>query len=155
MVMSIYGAANLAGRLLTGRLLDRFPAPRVAAVMLMSAATGGLLLSRAHAMDAALVAAVLIGLGAGGEIDINPYLLSRYFGMRSLSTLYGCNWMALGIASAIGPVVMGRVFDLTRTYETVLVVLALISVVTAMLMLTLPAPSRGVARWTDDEDRVA
>jgi MFS family permease len=92
-VISIYGAANLGGRLLTGWLLDRYSAPRVAAVMLTLAAGGALLLARADALATAAVAAALVGVGAGGEIDINPYLLSRYFGMRSLSTLYGFNWM--------------------------------------------------------------
>jgi MFS family permease len=141
LVVSIYGASNLAGRLLTGRLLDRFAAPWVGAAMLTAAAAGGLVLSRAPGMEAAIAAAVLVGIGAGGEMDINPYLLSRYFGMRSLSTLYGFNWMALGIASAIGPVVMGRAFDATRSYETALIALAAISVATAGLMLTLPATS--------------
>ena len=155
LVISIYGAANLAGRLLTGAVLDRYPAPRVAAVLLMVLAAGGVLLSRAHAMETAIAAAILVGLGAGGEMDINPYLLSRYFGMRSLSTLYGFNWMALGIASTIGPVVMGRAYDATRSYESVLVTLALVTIGAAALMLTLPAPSRGVARRPDDEDRIA
>lgn len=155
LVISIYGASNLSGRLLTGALLDRYSAPRVAAVLLMVLAGGGLLLSRAHAMETAIAAAILVGLGAGGEMDINPYLLSRYFGMRSLSTLYGFNWMALGIASTIGPVVMGRAYDATRSYESVLVTLALVTIGAAALMLTLPAPSRGVARRTDDEDRIA
>ena len=141
LVVSIYGAANLAGRLLTGWVLDRYPAPRVGAVMLTTAAAGGLLLSRAHSMEAAIAAAVLVGIGAGGEMDIIPYLLSRYFGMRSLSTLYGFNWMALGIASAVGPVLMGRAFDAARSYDTALVTLALVSVATAALMLTLPATS--------------
>lgn len=155
LVISIYGASNLSGRLLTGALLDRYSAPRVAAVLLMVLAGGGLLLSRAHAMETAIAAAILVGLGAGGEMDINPYLLSRYFGMRSLSTLYGFNWMALGLASTIGPVVMGRAYDATRSYESVLVTLALVTIGAAALMLTLPAPSRGVARRTDDEDRIA
>lgn len=155
LVISIYGASNLSGRLLTGALLDRYSAPRVAAVLLMVLAGGGLLLSRAQAMETAIAAAILVGLGAGGEMDINPYLLSRYFGMRSLSTLYGFNWMALGLASTIGPVVMGRAYDATRSYESVLVTLALVTIGAAALMLTLPAPSRGVTRRTDDEDRIA
>jgi MFS family permease len=155
LVISIYGASNLAGRLLTGTLLDRYSAPRVAAVLLMVLAGGGLLLSRAHAMETAIAAAILVGLGAGGEMDINPYLLSRYFGMRSLSTLYGFNWMALGVASTIGPVMMGRAFDATRSYEWALVTLAVVTLGAAALMLTLPAPSRGVARRPDDENRVA
>lgn len=141
-VISIYGAANLGGRLLTGWLLDRYPAPRVAAIMLTLAAGGALLLARADGLATAAVAAVLVGVGAGGEIDINPYLLSRYFGMRSLSTLYGFNWMALGISSAIGPVLMGRAFDATGSYATVLSQLAAVTLATAGLMLTLPPPQR-------------
>jgi MFS family permease len=155
LVISIYGASNLAGRLLTGAVLDRHPAPRVAAVLLTVLAAGAVVLSRAHAMETAIAAAILVGLGAGGEMDINPYLLSRYFGMRSLSTLYGFNWMALGVASTIGPVMMGRAFDATRSYESVLVTLAVVTLGAAALMLTLPAPSRGIARRPDDEDRVA
>ena len=52
------------------------------------------------------------------------YLLARYFGLRSLATLYGFNWMALGIASAIGPILMGRAFDATGTYSTIFTQLA-------------------------------
>ena len=69
---------------------------------------------------------------------MNPYLLSRYFGLRSLATLYGLNWMALGVASAIGPVLMGRAFDSTGSYTTILVRLAFVTLLAAALALTLP-----------------
>jgi MFS family permease len=108
----------------------------------MVSAAGGLLLADAHAMPIAIAAAVLIGLGAGGEMDINPYLISRYFGMRSLSALYGLNWMSLGVASAVGPILMGRAFDTARGYGPMLAQLALITIAAAALMLTLPAPER-------------
>lgn len=142
LVVSAFGAGNLAGRLLAGTLLDRYSAPRLSAGLLMVSAAGGLLLVDAHAMPIAIAAAVLIGLGAGGEMDINPYLISRYFGMRSLSTLYGFNWMSLGVASAAGPILMGRAFDTTRGYGPMLVQLALVTIGAAALMLTLPAPER-------------
>ncbi len=137
-VMSVMGAANLGGRLLTGWLLDRYAAPRVAATLLTAGAIGGLLMSDADSFGVALIAAFLIGGGSGGEIDVNPYLLSRYFGLRSLATLYGLNWMALGVASAIGPVLMGRAFDSTGSYTTILVRLAFVTLLAAALALTLP-----------------
>ena len=137
-VMSVMGAANLGGRLLTGWLLDRYAAPRVAATLLTAGAIGGLLMADAHSLGVALVAAFLIGGGSGGEIDVNPYLLARYFGLRSLATLYGLNWMALGIASAIGPVLMGRAFDSTGSYATILDRLAFVTLLVAALALTLP-----------------
>jgi MFS family permease len=145
-VMSGMGAANLAGRLLTGWLLDRYAAPRVAAVLLTVGATGGLLMANADSLGAAVIAAVLIGGGSGGEIDVNPYLLSRYFGLRSLATLYGFNWMALGTASAIGPILMGRAHDATGSYAMILSELALVTLVTAGLLLTLPAPRASASR---------
>ena len=141
-VISVMGVANLAGRLLTGWLLDRYHAPAVSAALLTIAALGVLLLSIVHSVPLALVAALLIGIGTGGEVDVNPYLLSRYFGMRSLSTLYGFNWMAWGLASAAGPVLMGRAFDSTGSYAVVLVRLAVVTLFAAVLMLTLPAPAR-------------
>jgi MFS family permease len=139
-VLSAMGAANLTGRLLTGWLLDRYPAPRVAAVLLTIGAVGGLLMAGADSIGVAMLAAILIGGGSGGEIDVNPYLLSRYFGLRSLATLYGLNWMALGTGSAIGPILMGRAHDATGSYAVILSQLAIVTLVTAGLMLTLPSP---------------
>ena len=70
-----------------------------------------------------------------------PYLLSRYFGLRSLSTLYGLNWTAWGLAGAAGPVLMGRAFDTTGSYEPVLIGLAAGTSASRLLILALPAPT--------------
>ncbi|HEX7363140.1 MAG TPA: MFS transporter [Bryobacteraceae bacterium] len=135
---SILGGATLGGRLFTGWLIDRCFAPRVAASIIAVAACGTLILSHARSLHMGILGAVCIGLGMGGEADITPYLLSRYFGLRSLSTLYGWSWTAYAIAGAIGPVIMGKAFDLTGSYQTMLAGLAVSSAVAAALMLMLP-----------------
>jgi MFS family permease len=137
--ISAMGAASLAGRLLTGWLLDRFVATRVSFALLTIAAGGILLLINAHTLANGVIAAVLIGFGTGGEVDVTPYLLSRYFGIRSLSTLYGITWMAFGLAGVAGPVLMGRAFDSTGSYDRVLLGFAGLTFAAAGLMLTLPA----------------
>jgi hypothetical protein len=81
---------------------------------------------------------VLIGFGIGGESDVTAYLLSRYFGLRSLSTLYGWTWVATGVAGAVGPVLMGRAFDATGSYEALLVWISLVTLGIAALMLLMP-----------------
>jgi MFS family permease len=139
LVLSVMGAANLLSRVVSGWLLDRYAAPRVAAIQLAVGAIGGLLMANASTLPSAATAAFLIGAGSGGEIDVNPYLLARYFGLRSLATLYGFNWMALGIASAIGPILMGRAYDADHTYSLIFTQLAIVTVSMAGLMLTLPA----------------
>jgi predicted MFS family arabinose efflux permease len=135
---SVLGGATLLGRLFTGWLLDRHFAPRVAFSILTVAALGTFVLSGARSVGTGIFGATCIGIGMGGEADITPYLLSRYFGLRSFSKLYGLSWTAYAIAAAIGPVVMGKAFDLTGSYQTLLAELAFTSVIAAGMMLLLP-----------------
>jgi len=52
-------------------------------------------------------------------------LLTRYFGLRGFSTLYGFTWTFYAFAAAVGPVILGRTFDATASYASVLVTLAI------------------------------
>lgn len=145
---SALGGASLAGRLATGWLLDRYFGPRVAFGLLAAAALGTLMLSGAESMVAGVAGAALIGIGMGGEADVTPFLLAKYFGLRSFSTLYGLTWTVYAIAGAIGPVIMGRAFDTSGSYRVLLVWLAGLTLAGAALMLFLP-PYGAVSR--DDE----
>ena len=135
---SALGLFSFAGRLITGVLLDRFFGPRVGFFILGTSAAGILLLGSVTSIQSALVAAALIGFGLGAEADITPYLLSRYFGLRAFSTLYGVSWTAYAIAGAIGPVLMGRVFDATGSYTALLTLLSMATLLSAALFLGLP-----------------
>lgn len=139
LVASSLGIAGFAGRLLTGFLLDRFLGPRIGLCMLGACAVGVLLLSTVASIGWAMVAAALIGLGLGAEADLTPYLLSRYFGLRSFSTLYGFSWTAYALAGALGPVLMGKAFDATGSYHALLLLLAGATVVCAALYSLLPS----------------
>lgn len=138
MALSAMGGASLVGRLLTGWLLDRFFAARVSFVLLAIAALGAFLLSGAQTLTMGVLSAALIGFGMGGEADVTPYLLSRYFGLRSFSVLYGLTWTFYAAAGALGPILMGKAFDVTGSYEALLVRLALGTLGVAALMLFLP-----------------
>lgn len=137
-VASAMGLASFAGRLITGFLLDRFFGPRIACGVLCSTAIGVALLASAATLPAAILAALLIGFGMGAEADVTPYLLTRYFGLRSFSTLYGFSWTAYAIAGAAGPWIMGRAFDASGSYTILLRLLAVSLLVSALLFLLLP-----------------
>lgn len=149
--VSAMGGASLAGRFVTGWLIDRFFAPRVSIVLLSTAAVGVLLLAVAHTFAAGALASVLIGLGMGAEADVTPYLLSRYFGLRSFSMLYGCTWTAYACAGALGPILMGRAYDLTGSYQALLMTLAVATFAVASLMGLMPryGVERLLARGTE------
>ncbi len=136
--VSAMGGAILVGRLSTGWLLDRYFAPWVAAGLFALSALGTFLLASAQSLPVGIEAAALIGFGMGGEGNVTPYLLSRYFGLKSFSTLYGFTWTAYALAGAVGPIIMGRAFDATGSYSGLLVWLAAVTVAAGALMLLLP-----------------
>jgi MFS family permease len=142
---SVLGGSSLIGRVGVGWLLDRFFGARVALVVSLITASGIFLLARANSFSAGCVAAALIGIGAGGEAAITPYLLTRYFGLRAFSTLYGLTWTFYAAAGAIGPVILGRAFDSTGSYVTLLIILAAVLGFAAVLNLLLPRYSSSPA----------
>jgi MFS family permease len=142
---SVLGGSSLLGRVGVGWLLDRFFGARVALAVNLITAAGIFLLARASSFPAGCFAAALIGIGAGGEAAITPYLLTRYFGLRSFSTLYGLTWTFYAAAGAIGPVILGRAFDLTGSYTSLLLVLAVALAVAAAMNLLLPKYSNSTA----------
>lgn len=135
---SVLGGASIFGRIGTGWLLDRFFGARVAFFVGLITAAGIFLLGRAGGLGAGIAAAALIGIGAGGEAAITPYLLTRYFGLRAFSTLYGLTWTFYAAAGATGPVILGRAYDSTGSYSGLLTLLAGVLAVAAALYLVLP-----------------
>jgi len=136
--LSVIGFFGLAGRLVTGYLLDKFFAARVSVVLLLTTVAGVLLLSR-NSVSSAFFSAAMLGFSAGGESDITPYLLSRYFGLRSFSTLYGLAWTAFALGTAVGPVLMGRLYASVGSYPVCGVRLAAIpALLSSILMLMMP-----------------
>lgn len=135
---SVLGGTSILGRIFTGWLLDRFFGAHVALAINLITAIGIFLLARAAQFSVGCLAAGLIGIGAGGEAAITPFLLTRYFGLRAFSTLYGLTWTFYAAAAAVGPVILGRAYDGTGTYTSLLIVLATALAIAAAMNLFLP-----------------
>ncbi len=135
---SLFGGGLLVGRTGSGYLLDRFFAPRVAALIFCCAAGGIALLRTTSSQEPAFVAAFFIGLGLGAEVDIMAYLTSRYFGLRSFGTIYGFIFAGFGLAGGLGVFLMGAAFDATGSYALMLTLFCIVTLIGAALMMRLP-----------------
>ena len=117
---SLFGGALLVGRVGTGYLLDCFFAPYVAACFFCGPTLGLFLLWSGAAGGLAFIAAILVGLGLGAEVDIIAYLVSRYFGLHAFGEIYGYAFAIFVLGAGIGPLLMGGSFDATGSYSLVL-----------------------------------
>jgi MFS family permease len=130
---SLAGAAVLLGRVGTGYLLDRFFAPRVAAVFFSIAAVGIGLLWMGSTL-AMFVGALFVGSGLGAELNLIAYLISRYFGLRSFGKIFSYAFAAFALAGALGPLIMGAGFDATGSYRGCLASFFVATLIAAALM---------------------
>lgn len=120
-VAGLLGMGSITGRIVGGFLLDRFDAAKVAAASVaLPALAVLLLLAFPGSVPAAAVACTVIGLAIGTEVDCCAYLAARHFGLRSFGTLFGTLNGLMLFGNGIAPVLANHVYDVTKSYDSVL-----------------------------------
>jgi MFS family permease len=132
--VSVLGIATIAGRIFSGYLLDRIFAPYVTILFLMVPFLGVVAFGAGLSYGLPFVAAFLIGLGIGGELDLMAFLISRYFGLRSFGTLYGLLTGLFYIGAKGGPFLVNVVYEATGSYHLVLVVAGVIMPISSLVI---------------------
>jgi predicted MFS family arabinose efflux permease len=122
-IASIIGVSAFIGRIGMGVLLDRYRAHILGGlVCTLPAISCMLLLWRGDDPVVQSVAAALLGLTVGGEIDVIAYLTTRQFGLRKYGTIYGSMTAAMNVGTATGALLAGTIFDWQGSYDTFLFV---------------------------------
>jgi MFS family permease len=105
-VAAWFGLFGLLGRLLTGLMLDRFPATRVMIAFLLGAALACALYALGAAGGLAYVCSALIGLLFGAEFDVLGYMIKGRFGTRAFGKLYGAIFAVFQFGAGFGAVLL-------------------------------------------------
>jgi predicted MFS family arabinose efflux permease len=143
-VAGLYGIAAIIGKLASGSLFDRFPASSLLPVL----GFGGPALAYFVMLEAsgiawmAAVAALLLGYCSGAALQAQTYLITRYAGLRNLGAIYGMLSSLMALAVGIGPVIAGRIYDLTGNYAALLAAGIPVSIAAGLAMFRLgPFPT--------------
>jgi len=117
---SLVGYSVIVGRLVGGYLLDKLWAPGVAAVIFLIPVTACFIFQ----MDTlsygyAALAITIIGISAGVEYDLMAFLVSKYFGMKNYSAIYGMLYGFFAIGAGFGPWLFGKSYAMTGSYSTI------------------------------------
>lgn len=119
---SLAGAAGIAGKLVTGRLLDSFNPNWVGGLTLAGASLGFALLLEPFRTQTLIVVAMLInGYASGTKLQICAYLTSRYAGMKNFGTIFSIMASLIALGSGLGPVIGGIAYDWQGDYTLLLI----------------------------------
>jgi cyanate permease len=134
---SIIGFGVLAGRLITGWLIDRFFAPYVAATLFLATMLGCLLLLFGG-VALIPISAALIGLSLGAEADLIAYLTAQYFSMARYAFVYSIIYTMFLIGAAAGPALAGKLYHASGNYTSTVWTVVCLLTAGSLVILRLP-----------------
>jgi MFS family permease len=114
--VSLIGAGSLLGKVSMGALSDRVGPQKI---LVLNMFLQGLSIFGLIASGSALwiyVLAALFGLAYGGIGPQLPLVTAQFFGLSSLGSIFGAIIFSGHIGGALGPLLGGKIFDLSRSY---------------------------------------
>ncbi|MEY2883591.1 MAG: hypothetical protein RL490_1315, partial [Pseudomonadota bacterium] len=142
------GLCGVAGKLVTGWLLDRYAARWVGGLTLAATSlTFILLLLPDRSMAIIIVAMLINGYAAGTKLQIAGYLTSAYAGMKNFGLIFGTMASLIAAGSGLGPLMAGFLFDIYGNYDVYLWIGIVGTLISAWLIFGLP----GYPDWAKSE----
>jgi len=116
-ILSISAGVGIFGRLSIGFISDRIGS-RVTLSACLSLATLGIVwLLFANEIWMFYLYAVLQGLSFASVVTLLPVLTAEFFGVKSLGLMIGALTLVGIVGEALGPIITGRIFDVTGSYQ--------------------------------------
>jgi MFS family permease len=138
-VISLVLFSSLAGRLLMGFLADLIKRKYVMILIYMIVGSVIPLLLVPDFPGRIYIFAVIFGIGLGGDYMIIPLMAGDLFGVRALGRTMGIILVADGVAEALFPMLLGRMYDANGNYTLGFIVLICVALTGALIVSFLPS----------------
>ena len=141
-VLSLVLTGSLVGRILMGWLADRWPKKRVMLLIYLIVAASIPLLAASPTAGSLRGAAIVFGIGLGGDYMIIPLMAAELFGLRLMGRVMGIVLTADGIAEAAAPMAVATIRDRAGSYGPGFLLLVALAVAGAVAVGFLPRGER-------------
>lgn len=139
-LVALLAVGNAGGRILAGILSDRIGRTRTMFIVFVFQAF--LMFSlRFQSHLAALIAfSMLIGFNYGACLSLFPSATKDYFGIKNFGVNYGLVFTAWGAGGLVLPILSGRIFDATGSFNAAYSIAGFIMIVAAGLTFVTKSP---------------
>lgn len=118
---SVLGICSVAGKLLTGWLVDRIESGFLPLIVFALPAVGYMVLLQGSSEMIVLgLGVACLGYGSGAGLQMATYLTTRYAGLRHFGKIFGLISSMMGLAAGAGPLIAGMIYDTTGAYTAFL-----------------------------------
>lgn len=140
-LISLVLVGSIAGRLLMGWLADRWPKKHVMLLVYLIVAASIPLLWLAPSPTTLRAAALVFGIGLGGDYMIIPLMAAELFGLRRMGRVMGIVLTADGVAEAVVPMAVAALRDASGSYGPGFALLVALAALGALAVSFLPRPT--------------
>lgn len=114
-IIAVIGGASIPGRLAMGAAMDRLGSKLAVSICFALLVASLIFLLFTRSALAFYLFAGVFGFAYGGQAALQSPVIAEYFGLASLSAIYGA-FSFVFYSGGIGPVIAGRIFDVTGSY---------------------------------------
>jgi MFS family permease len=145
MIISIMGAARVAGMIGLGIVADRAGRKKVAIISTLLQAGAMIWLLWTQEFWMFFLFAILFGLGNGGLFSGVTSLLGDTFGLDRIGSILGLLEIGWGLGAGIGPLIAGFIYDTSSSYSLAFILgAASMTAITFLVIMLQPVSSRRV-----------
>lgn len=137
-IMSFVLLSSLAGRVLMGFLADIINRKYVMLMLFLFVAASIPLLLISDFPGRIYFFAILFGIGIGGNYMIIPLISADLFGVKALGRTMGIILVVDGIAESVFPMLVGTMYDATKSYSNGFFMLLCATLIGAVIITFLP-----------------
>jgi OFA family oxalate/formate antiporter-like MFS transporter len=140
--MVIFALLNGLGRITWGTLSDKI-GKRTVSILIMTLFQSVMMIAliwMGGTVATFFIAAALIGFNFGGNFSLFPTATADFFGSKNLGANYALVFTAYGLSGIIGPILGGRVFDMTGNYLWAFIPASALCFIGAILSLSTKEP---------------
>jgi MFS family permease len=136
-ILSTIGGVSIAGRFLMGGAADKIGEKSALLICLLCLLSSLVFLQAVQTLGMFYLFAAVYGFAHGGFFSLVSPLIAKFFGTKSHGLLFGIVIFCSTIGGAIGPFMAGYIFDLTRSYKMVFMILTVLCTLALMLATSL------------------
>ncbi|MBI4300031.1 MAG: MFS transporter [Chloroflexi bacterium] len=139
-IFSLYSIAGAGSSLFWGFAMERLSVRRSLIIIFVGSAVGTGILMLVDSPPLAVVFAILYGIAFGGHMVLISVVFAEYFGRRHVGAISGFAAPLERIANALGPVLAGFVYDVTKSYQIAFVIFLILYALSALWMILARRP---------------
>ena len=144
--LTVGAFGNAGGRILSGWLSDSLGRLTTLRIMVLTSALAMPLLFAVREQASLFYLLVAIVYWCyGTQLSVFASATADFYGTRNLGANYGALFTAWGAAGVVGPLIAGRVFDATKSYQYAFYGAAALAVIAFIVLLAARPPAQATA----------